>query len=65
MEPIGFLGGLGFLLVAAVAIFVLISAVLGFLLPFFVLSIRREVSEINTKVGKLIELVGASTERGR
>ena len=43
---------------AIVTVFLIIVAILAFLMPFFVLRIRNEMIKLNEKMTKVIELLG-------
>ncbi len=51
MEAFGALSGI-------VGIFIIIVAILAFLMPFFVLRIRSEMIKLNKNMEKVIELLG-------
>lgn len=58
--PLSGIGSVGSLLV----LFILITAILAFLMPFFVLRIRNEIISMNKKMSKLISLLENSGEDG-
>ena len=51
------LGALGVLLYIVVILFLLIAAILAFLMPFFVLRIRNEIISMNKKMSKVVALL--------
>jgi hypothetical protein len=53
MEGLGSLSGIA-------AIFILIVAVLAFLMPFFVLRIRNEMISMNQKMSELVKILGGN-----
>jgi preprotein translocase subunit Sec63 len=53
-ELVTFFGG------GTIFIFVLITAILAFLMPFFVFRIRNEIISMNQKISKLVKIMGSS-----
>lgn len=61
-EPSGAFGALG-ILGSFVIIFLIIMLVLAFLLPLFVLRIRKEIILMNSKMSQMVMLLGGTEKK--